>query len=62
MDFIGSHLVPFLALVLLGTVGLCGAFAWQLTAPLRHPYRDDVGGVVGGGGVGPTKPDDVDTE
>lgn len=61
MDLIGSHLVPFLALVLLGTVGLCGVFAWQLTAPLRHPYRDDVGG-GGGVGVGPTVPEDVDTE
>ena len=57
MDLIGSHLVPFLGLVVLGAVGLCGVFAWQLTAPLRHPYRDDVGG-----GVGPTVPEDVDTE
>ena len=56
MDFIGSHLVPFLGLVLLGAVGLCGGVAWQLTAPLRRPYRDDVGG-VGPGGL-----DDVDAE
>ncbi|GAA1493978.1 hypothetical protein [Curtobacterium herbarum] len=56
MDVIGSHLVPFLALVLLGAVGLCGVIAWQLTAPLRRPYRDDVGG------VGSTVPEDVDTE
>lgn len=55
MNVIGSHLVPFLALVLLGAVGLCGVIAWQLTAPLRRPYRDDVG-------VGPTVPEDVDTE
>lgn len=62
MDLIGSHLVPFLGLVVLGAVGLCGVFAWQLTAPLRHPYRDDVGVGVGGVGVGPTAPEDVDTE
>ncbi|WP_181427357.1 MULTISPECIES: hypothetical protein [unclassified Curtobacterium] len=56
MDVIGSHLVPFLALVLLSTVGLCGVFAWQLTAPLRRPCRDEAGS------VGLTAPEDVDTE
>lgn len=56
MDVIGSHLVPFLALVLLGTVGLCGVFAWQLTAPLRRTHRDEVGS------VGRAAPEDVDAE
>jgi hypothetical protein len=56
VDLIGSHLVPFLGLVLLGAVGLCGVIGRQLTAPLRRPSRDEVGG------VGPTAPEDVDTE
>jgi hypothetical protein len=55
VDLIGSHLVPFLGLVLLGAVGLCGVIAWQLTAPLRRPYRDDAGDLrsMGQEDVGP---------